>query len=121
MGVVTPWKWPDAFEGVDVSDLREVQAAIGAGRWRESSQAKDWAGLPVLRVLKLDPANKAHRAKITGLLKSWISTSMLVVVDGEDDKRMKRKFIEVGQAAMIEFLPHLTCRAFPCHAPPHTP
>jgi hypothetical protein len=99
VGVATPWKWPDAFEGVVVTDLRKVQAAIGAGRWRESSQAKDWAGIAVARVLNLDPTNNAHRAKIASLLKTWIANSMLVVVNGEDDKRMKRKFIEVGEAA----------------------
>jgi hypothetical protein len=41
VGVVTTWKWPDAFDGVEVSHLRAVQTAIAAGRWRESSQAKD--------------------------------------------------------------------------------
>jgi hypothetical protein len=44
VGVVVPWKLPDAFEGVTVADLRTVQAAIRVGRWRENSRAKDWAG-----------------------------------------------------------------------------
>jgi hypothetical protein len=39
------------------------------------------------------------RAKIAGLLKTWIATGMLVVVEGEDAKRMKRSFIEVGTPA----------------------
>ena len=56
-----------------VSDLRAVQAAIAAGRWRENSQAKDWAGHAVATVLKLDATNKAHKAKIAGLLKTWIA------------------------------------------------
>ena len=99
VGVVTRWKWPDAFDGVTVSDLRQVQDAIAAGRWRESSQAKDWAGRAVADVLKLDPENKAHRAKIAALLKTWTLNGMFVVVEGEDDKRMTRKFIEVGKAA----------------------
>ena len=99
VGVVTPWKWPDAFEGVSVTDLRKVQAAIAAGRWRESSQAKDWAGIAVARVLEPRPTNKAHRAKIVGLLKTWIANGMFVVVEGVDDKRKKRSFIEVGKPA----------------------
>ncbi len=99
VAVVIRWTWPDVFAGVTVSDLRAVQVAIAAGRWRESPQAKDWAGHAVASVMKLDAANKAHRAKIAGLLKTWISTGMLIVVEGEDAKRMKRSFIEVGTPA----------------------
>jgi AAA domain len=99
VGVVTRWKWPDAFDGVTVSDLRRVQTAIAEGRWRESPQAKDWVGNAVASVLKLDPANKAARAKIMGLLRTWIATGMLVVVQGEDATRRKRAFIEVGEPA----------------------
>jgi AAA domain len=99
VGVAIPWKWPDTFEGVAVTDLRKVQAAIENGRWRESAQAKDWAGIAVARVLNLDPKTKAHRAKIASLLKTWIANGMFVVVEDEDDKRMKRKFIEVGTPA----------------------
>jgi hypothetical protein len=96
VGVATTWKWPDAFEGVTVSDLRRVQAAIAEGRWRENSQAKDWAGIAVARVLKLDPTNKAHKARIAALLKTWIANGMLVVTEGIDAKREKRSFIEVA-------------------------
>ena len=41
VGVVIPWKWPNSFEGVTLADLRKAQAAVAAGRWRESPQAKD--------------------------------------------------------------------------------
>ena len=33
--VVTQWTWPNAFDGVSVHDLRKVQSAVAAGRWRE--------------------------------------------------------------------------------------
>jgi hypothetical protein len=99
VGVVTRWTWPDAFDGVTVSDLRAVQVAIAAGRWRENAQAKDWAGHAVAKVLKLDATNKAHRAKIAGLLKTWKSTGMLVVVEGKDARHETRSFIEVGAPA----------------------
>jgi hypothetical protein len=99
VGVVTRWQWPDAFDGVTVADLRKAQAAIAAGRWRASSQAKDWAGYAVASVLGLDAANKGHRIKIAALLKTWIANGMFVVVEGLDDKREKRDFIEVGTSA----------------------
>ena len=99
VGVVECWKWPDAFEGVETSHLRAVQTAIAIGRWRESPQARDWAGHAVAGVMDLDVADKAHKAKINSLLKTWIKNEMLVVVEGEDDNREKKKFIEVGKPA----------------------
>ena len=88
-----------APDDVAASDLRAVQRAIASGRWRENSQAKEWAGYAVATVMGLDVANKAHKAKIAGLLKTWIENGMLVVVDGLDDSRRTRSFIEVGTSA----------------------
>lgn len=99
VGVVDRWQWPDAFQDVSAADLRAVQEAIGAGRYRASPQAKDWAGNAVANALGLDVANKAHRAKISALLKAWIKNGVLVVVDGLDDNREQRSFIEVGERA----------------------
>jgi hypothetical protein len=99
VGVATRWKWPDAFDDVTVSDLRRVQDAIDAGRWRESSQAKDWAGHAVAKVLNLDPTVKAHKAKIGALLKTWIANGVLVVIEGKDSRHETRSFIEVGTTA----------------------
>jgi hypothetical protein len=100
VGVATAWTWPNPFDGVTVTDLRKAQAAIATGGpWRESPQAKDWAGNGIAKAMGLDPAVKADRAKVAGLLKTWIAQGMFVVVDGEDAKRMPRKFIEVGELA----------------------
>jgi len=83
--------------GVTVEDFRRVQAAIAAGRWRASSQARGWAGVAVAAVLGLDP--KADKTKIAALLKAWVASGMLVTVDGLDDRRERRSFIEVGTPA----------------------
>ena len=99
VAVVTPWQWPDMMETVTVDHLRQVQAAVAASRWRENHQAKDWVGNAVAQVMNLDTANRNHKAKIIYLLKTWLSTGMLVAVDGEDGKRNKRTFIEVGEPA----------------------
>ena len=99
VGVVTEWTWPDPLDQVSVHDLRAVQAAVAAGRWRENAQAKDWVGRAVAQALKLDASNKQHRAKIIGLLKIWKSTGMLVEVEGKDAKRETRTFVEVGTPA----------------------
>ena len=84
---------------VTVDHLRKVQSAVAAGRWRENHQAKDWVGHAIAGVMSLDVGTKAHKTKITGLIKMWLGTGMLVTVEGEDEKRMKRTFVEVGQLA----------------------
>jgi hypothetical protein len=99
VGVVTPWQWPDTFAGITVADLRAVQARVAAGRWRANAQAKDWVGHAVAFVLGLDASNKTHIAKIKAMLKQWIATGALVVVEGMDDKRKLRSFIEIGALA----------------------
>jgi hypothetical protein len=78
------------------ADLGGVQAAIAAGRWRQNSQSKDWAGYAVASALKLDANDKAARSKISELLKRWIRNGMFVVVEGLDDKRERRSYVEVG-------------------------
>jgi hypothetical protein len=99
VGVVNTWAWPNPLQDVTVADLRAAQAAIRAGRWRENSQAKDWAGIAIAGVLRLDPRDMAAKAKIAGLLKVWIANGMFVVVEALDEKRMKKLFVEVGEAA----------------------
>jgi hypothetical protein len=82
---------------VAASDLRAVQRAIASGRWRENSQAKQWASHAVAAAMKLDV--ETHKAKIVALLKTWIGNGALVVVEGEDEQRKKRSFVEVGSVA----------------------
>lgn len=99
VGVVEPWRWPAPLDGISVDDLRKAQEAVSNGRWRENVQAKDWVGIPIATALGLDLANKAHKSKVRSMLQVWIANGMFVVVEGQDDKRMPRTFVEVGQSA----------------------
>ena len=96
VGVVVQWCWPDMMANVQVSDLRAVQSLVAAGKWRENPQAKDWVGRAVAKVLGLDADSKAHRAKISSILKIWIAAGMFVLVEGRDEARRLRTFVEVG-------------------------
>ena len=80
VGVVTSWKWPDAFAGVTASDLDA------------------WVGKAVAEVLRLDASNKTHRAKINALLAAWIKSGALVEVEGLDAGRRPRLFVKAGEA-----------------------
>ena len=78
------------------ADLAAMQRAIASGRWRESVQATAWVGHAVAAVMKLDA--ETDKAKIVALLKTWIESGGLVVVEGEDEQRKTRRFVEVGSS-----------------------
>ena len=96
VAVVAPWQWPDALEGVTVADLRKVQVIVAAGSWRKDPQATEWVGKAVAQALDLDASDRASKTKISGLLKTWIGTGMLKVIEGRDEKSKPRPMIEVG-------------------------
>lgn len=101
VGAVRRWKWPDPFDGVTAGDLYAVQKAIEAGQWRESPQAKDWAGKAVADALGLDLDDKADRQKVKALLGTWIKAEALRTVTAPDGTRQERVWIEVGRWAEV--------------------
>jgi hypothetical protein len=99
MGVVTAWKWPDPVDDVTFDDLKRVQAKLDGGEWRANVQAQEWAGVAIAQVLGLDLNKKPDKAKVKGLLKTWIKNGALKEVTKPDEKRMPKKFIDVGERA----------------------
>ena len=89
VGAVKSWKWPDAFVGITADDARRVQMAFAALQMdppREDAQSKRWAGIEVARVLGLDADDKAVRARIKTLIKTWISPGVLGTVEVQDTR-----------------------------------
>lgn len=99
VAVVVPWQWPDTMAAVTVAHLRKVQEIVNVGRYRENLQAKTWFGHVVGKVLGLDPANKGDKRRILAVLKTWFASGALVVVEGLDERRNPRSFVEVGEWA----------------------
>jgi AAA domain len=101
VGVPTPWKFPDPFDDITTAHLRDAQKAVAAGGpWRENKQAKDWVGVPIAKVLRLDPRNKASKKKLSAILKVWLANGAFVTVERKDPKRRDhRVFVEVGEWA----------------------
>jgi hypothetical protein len=81
------------------ADFDKVAATIRRGKWRENSQAKAWVGNAVAEALDLNIDDKADKTKIKGLLKLWIKIGSLIPVDGFDENREAKKFIEVAEDA----------------------
>lgn len=96
VGVVTHWEWPDPLTGVTGSDFDQVAIVIRGGTWRENPRSTDWVGVAVAKALDLSTADKTDRAKIIGLLKVWVSSGSLTVVERLDEQRRSRKFVEVS-------------------------
>lgn len=81
VGVIAPWKWPDAFMGLRREDAAAVRNAIGSTDPppRENSQSNDWAGFVIAEALGIPSDEKADRARLNSLLKEWIKTGVLAV------------------------------------------
>lgn len=88
VGVIRPWKWPDAFAGLRREDAAKVRSAIAARdpAARESSQSKEWAGFVIAETLGLDADDKGSRARLTSLLREWIKQGVLAVETARDPR-----------------------------------
>ena len=99
VGVVTPWSWPDAFDGFTAADLLKVQRALDGKQARENPQATDWAGHVVGTVLGIDLTDKSGRQRVKTMLRKWIENGALTIGQAPDAKRNLRPIIEVGEWA----------------------
>lgn len=103
VGVAMRWQWPEAFEGIGVRHLIDVQREVHRRHeagcpLRFSDQAgADWIGAVVADVCGLDVDE--DKARIKTLIKSWLATGALVKGEFEDQNRKKRPVIEVGEWA----------------------
>ena len=86
-----------SFAHLHLADLDKVQDKIAVGEWAENVQAGDWAGYAVADVLGLDAGNKADKARIKSLLRTWIKSGALRVERKRDsDQGRERPMIVVG-------------------------
>jgi hypothetical protein len=96
VGVVIPWKYPSAFEGLNGKDFEKVAAALRGGKWRAYPTADAWAGYEVGRVLRIDTGTRAGKARVNRMLKRWIAAGSLQIVKRQDEHGDERPFIDVA-------------------------
>jgi hypothetical protein len=112
VGVCTPWTPPDAFDGVQVRDLKAVQDAIEALDEPPalSERALKWVGYVIAKVLDLDVGEvdskkgdraakqNSARARIKTMINAWIASEALQVQEcysARDGRNIKH--IVVGE------------------------
>jgi len=97
VGVPTPWEWPDAFEGVTADHLEEAKRRIGREpKWREDAQSSNWVGHAIGDLFGVVSGEKDGRNKLKSILKGWIASGALRVVEAPDDMRHMRRWVVVG-------------------------
>jgi hypothetical protein len=96
VGVACPWKWPELFDGISTHHLVAAQKAIAGGDWRlDVRSGEAWVGIPVGKVLDLDP--KKHAKRIAKVISEWVVNESLVIVEKPDAWNKLKKFVEVGK------------------------
>ena len=92
IAVVRPITLPDAFEGITAEAAMKAQRIIGKAAdtdepYRESIQAKRWAGHAIGEVLDIDTTEKSGKARVQLIIKQWIKTDVLRVDKVEDPRQ----------------------------------
>ena len=67
VAMATSWTPPDAFDGITVANLLEVQKSVDGLGLRQNAQANDWVGHAIGRVLGIgsdDPAGKKTHQEV---------------------------------------------------------
>ena len=82
VGVATPFKLPDLFDGVKAKDAMEVQKMVGAALerdepYRQDVRAKNWVGNAAADVLDLDLEKPHEKARAKAIVKKWLDTDVL--------------------------------------------
>jgi hypothetical protein len=99
IGVVISWQLPGVFAGTPPDALPRVQTELDAGGpWAKDSQAADWAGHAVARILEIDATEEPGKTRVKALLKAWIASGALKVSSGPNPNRRghERPTIVVG-------------------------
>lgn len=100
----TRWNPPNPFEGVSVDDMQGGAKLAQGGALRANSQSPQWYGWALADMLKIPISYGADNnvkdvARVKTIIKTWIGNKVLKVVDREDERRRKKKYIVPGSAS----------------------
>lgn len=110
IGVAEPWQWPAAdvlaeraaeARAAVVADIPEellagLKVRLASSDYKQSVQAKNWAGCLVAEIFGLDAS--ADREQIKDMLAAWIDAGELKVVEIPDQYRHQKPHIKPAAA-----------------------
>lgn len=96
VGVVTPWEWPDALEGMTIADLLAVQTAIDGRELRLSVQANDWVGHVIGETVGVETSTPEGKERVKQMIQTWIKSGALVEEKIKGKDRKERPVVRVG-------------------------
>lgn len=84
IGVCIPYTLPDVWGDISGKDAKAAQKIVANAHTdgeplRESSQSKNWVGVPIADMLGIDISEKKGKAKVSSIVKMWIKTNVLAV------------------------------------------
>jgi hypothetical protein len=102
VAVATPWNPPNPFDDVTTSQMQRCRNVAQGGAFRADSQAKEWFGYEVAKVLGIDLTrhNRSDKreglAKVKQVIKRWLKNKVLDIEEREDSSRRMRSYIIPG-------------------------
>jgi len=98
-GVVEPWTWPSAFDGVTVEHATRVRAQIDrlSSPPRRDKRSDQWVGKIIGPIIGVDVETKPGADKVDRIVAAWVKEDVLKEVS-EFDKRHSRhtKYVICG-------------------------
>jgi hypothetical protein len=100
IGVCIPYTLPNAFDGINPKHAQAAQRIVADAHTdgeplRESSQSKNWAGVPIADMLGIDITEKKGKAKVASILKTWIKSNVLAVERITDPRQAREVAVVV--------------------------
>ena len=99
IGVVTPWEKSDPEEALDDEAFKRIQDEVLGGVWRMDVRSPQWIGRAVALALEWNADLPDVRTDIKAIVSRMLKQGLLRIVEGVDEKRKKREFVEVGKPA----------------------
>jgi hypothetical protein len=97
VGIVVPWHFPGAFDGVTAAHMHKVRELARNGQYRADPRADEWIGNAVAEVLDLDADDESDLKRIKQILKVWTKKDVLRKVERRGDDRHIFVFVEAGE------------------------
>ncbi len=94
VAIIKNWEFPDAFSGVTKEDARKIQVQADMEEYRYHHASADWVGKLIANVLGLNLDDKKDKSRTQQLLKGWISTDVLSIIE----ERRNGKTVKIVKA-----------------------